>query len=716
MHPSATPGQRLLRFGRFEVDLATGHLRKDGGRIKLQEKPCQVLCVLLEKRGEIVSREELCQRLWPDGTLVDFEHSLNTAVKKVREALGDDADSARFVETVPKRGYRFIAPVNGGPISPAAGEPKGRIRRGTRVLFAGAAAVSLALAAAGTLRSLWPRTPTVSASRALTSSGRVMFPDRRLMHFPGLASDGTRIYFSQGATDPSWGENLAQVPLIGGTIAQVVTPLQRQLLHDISPDGSRLLVQQHTTTLGLETREGPLWALPLPGQGPLRLGDVLAHDAAWSSDGSQLAFGNGQDLYLAGWDGRNPRKMAAVGGRAYWIRWAPDDNSLRFTLVDRSFRTSLWEVSADGSGLRHLLHDWRRKAQPCCGEWSPDGRHFVFLAQEDGRSDIWIRREPKGFWRIGSDPVRLTSGPLNFASVIFGRDGQKLFAVSPQLQGTVLKLDPKSGRTEPYRVEGVGVRFSRDRKWMVYLVPSARTLWRSRVNGTDALQLTSPPLRAGLFSLSPDGKQVAFTARAADGLYKLYIVPSSGGAVRQSIPGDRQEVDPNWSPDGSSIMFGRPPDVLAEHGMAKAIYLLNLKSGQITTLPGSEGMFSPRWTPDGRYVIAMPHNNWDRLMRFDFATRKWSELVPYDAANPTLSPEGEWVYFDTEHDGRAVSRVRVRDGRIEHVFRIADVGRGTLMSCRLAAAIDLDGSPLLDCVVNNSELYVLNLGQGNRGE
>ncbi|MGB6385339.1 MAG: winged helix-turn-helix domain-containing protein [Terriglobales bacterium] len=104
---------RLLRFGVFEVDLAAGELRKNGARIRLQEQPFQVLTTLLQNAGQVVTRDELREKIWPADTFVDFDHSLNTAVNKIRESLGDSASSPRFVETLARRGYRFIAPVDG---------------------------------------------------------------------------------------------------------------------------------------------------------------------------------------------------------------------------------------------------------------------------------------------------------------------------------------------------------------------------------------------------------------------------------------------------------------------------------------------------------------------------------------------------------------------------------------------------------------------------
>src|SRR6185503_13000419 len=103
------PFRGVSRFGLFEVDLRTGELRKRGIRIALQEQPLRILAALLEARGDIVSRDELCRRVWPEGTFVDFEHSLNAAVRRLRTALGDTADVPRFIETVHRRGYRFVA-------------------------------------------------------------------------------------------------------------------------------------------------------------------------------------------------------------------------------------------------------------------------------------------------------------------------------------------------------------------------------------------------------------------------------------------------------------------------------------------------------------------------------------------------------------------------------------------------------------------------------
>src|SRR5258708_8262014 len=117
---SANPSSSIVRFGTFEVNVQTGELRHAGLKVKLQEQPFQVLVALLERPGEIVTRDELRSRLWPEDTFVDFDHSLNAAIKRLRDALAESADAPVFIETLARRGYRFIAPVNGSS-APEAG-------------------------------------------------------------------------------------------------------------------------------------------------------------------------------------------------------------------------------------------------------------------------------------------------------------------------------------------------------------------------------------------------------------------------------------------------------------------------------------------------------------------------------------------------------------------------------------------------------------------
>src|SRR6266481_8284857 len=150
---SANSASSIVRFGRFEVNFQSGELRHAGQKVKLQEQPFQVLATLLERPGEVVTRDELRSRLWPEDTFVDFDHGLNAAIKRLRDALGESADAPVFIETMARRGYRFIAPVDGcsGSVQMSAATPLARPRRwqwlftARNVVLGGLTACALAL-------------------------------------------------------------------------------------------------------------------------------------------------------------------------------------------------------------------------------------------------------------------------------------------------------------------------------------------------------------------------------------------------------------------------------------------------------------------------------------------------------------------------------------------------------------------------------------------
>src|SRR5439155_22585432 len=168
----AAQSRQTYRFGDFEFDPTSGELRRDGLKVRLQEQPFQILTLLLKRPGEVVTREEVRQALWPGDTFVDFDVGLNSAVKRLRDALGDSADSPRFVETLPRRGYRFIAALEAPPgLPPATLEaplrtvppPRSRLRSW------GAAAVAVALVAGLIVTGTWPRLRGQLASAPIRS-------------------------------------------------------------------------------------------------------------------------------------------------------------------------------------------------------------------------------------------------------------------------------------------------------------------------------------------------------------------------------------------------------------------------------------------------------------------------------------------------------------------------------------------------------------------
>jgi DNA-binding winged helix-turn-helix (wHTH) protein len=231
--PSRDNESRFLRFGVFEVDLAAGELRKSGRRIRLQEQPFQVLVALLENAGKVVTREDLRQKIWPADTFVDFDHSLNTAVNKIRESLGDSASSPRFVETLARRGYRFIAPVDGArassPVATSGPPPALAAAPAERTAMAGAVPDGIALHPE--LHVPAPHRGLVRALFALIQVMFLCFYLSALAHLPGV--DRVASSFLSG-----W-----NAPLLVGAVlvtAAVGIPLRFYLLSTVAFDFRKL--------------------------------------------------------------------------------------------------------------------------------------------------------------------------------------------------------------------------------------------------------------------------------------------------------------------------------------------------------------------------------------------------------------------------------------------------------------------------------------------
>ena len=338
---------RLLRFGNFEVDLRSGELRKAGAKLKLSGQPFQVLSILLERPGEVVTREELQSQLWPD-TFVDVDHNLNTAINKIREVLGDSAENPRFVETLPRRGYRFIAPVEGnGVVTPLAPPPTGHesgfrywasrsaILVGgsngsasrvpvSRPLWLAAAALIVVIAALLVWRSL-PGQPTIEGALQLTDDGNPKLLTSALL------SDGYRIYFNElRAGSPV----IAQVAVSGGETGQIVSRIPSPTLAALAMDSSSLLA------LGVSNFFGSLWLLPLPAGEPRQLRNVVAQNASFTPDG-HLIFSKDTSLYIAEKDGSNPRKLRDLPSHVNSPVVSPDGKRIRLTVEGDVYEVSL---------------------------------------------------------------------------------------------------------------------------------------------------------------------------------------------------------------------------------------------------------------------------------------------------------------------------------------------------------------------------------------
>ena len=238
--------------------------------------------------------------------------------------------------------------------------------------------------------------------------------------------------------------------------------------------------------------EAEFWILPLAGGTPRPLSEIVGHSGVWSRDGHQLAFAKGSDIYLANADGTNSRKLITVSGTAYWIRFSPDGTRLRFTVALQGDSPSIWEVRVDGTDFHAVLKDFNSNSSECCGVWNADGRYYLFVRNVSGRrDDIWALREAGGFFhRAPSAPFQLTTGPMSLGPPLPSPDGRKLFAEGLLSRGQLVRYESRSRHFAPF-LSGISageLDFSRDGKWVAYVSYPERTLWRSRIDGSESQQ------------------------------------------------------------------------------------------------------------------------------------------------------------------------------------------------------------------------------------
>ncbi len=507
--------------------------------------------------------------------------------------------------------------------------------------------------------------PRVTGTTQITHDG--------LPKWVPLLTDGSRLIYSSGLD----GLEADQVSAHGGET--VAIPLQMKAkLTDLSPDGSELLLGRIANN-GSQTPPVELWIKPLlGGEAPRRLGTLLANPTAtaWSPDGKQLIYAINKELHIARSDGTELRKLATAVEPPSFLRWSPDGSKVRFSLRDKqdSFKLSLWEVSVESGAIHQLLPDWKPSLSVCCGNWSPDGKYFAFRASGGGTSNIWVIREDPGFHRGGRDPVQVTTGPMAAYIPVFSPDGKRLFIDGFVDRREFLSYDPQSDKVTPVLsgISGTELEYSRDGKWVTYVSIPDRSLWRAAADGSQRLQLTTPPLNVQVPHWSPDGKQISFFGGPPDSLPRIYTVPFESGAVRQVTHGEAGTYGDayfSWSPDGASLVFGGYGPAPSGHSF---LHRLDLKTGAVSTLMGSEDLFSPHFSPDGRYIAGLAGMKMS-LRLYDIAARKQTEINADHSGWPDWSRDGESLFFVADNRETAWWRFRLSERKLERIVSLKNI-------------------------------------------
>ncbi len=620
------PRSDVFSLGVVLYEMVTGHVPFRG------DSTAQIFAALLHQEPEPIARFNPAA---PPG----LEAIIKKALEKDRDLRAQSAAELRGDLKRLKRDLeseRLVA--NTAP------HPSATVSRSPRLRWLiPAACALLVLAVLGFFLRPVPPAPRVVSSLQVTSDGQEK---------TGMATDGARLYFSEGG-------QIYQVSTAGGELAPVRDTVQDVFPVDISHDRSRLLV----LSTAFVPEGNAAWTIPVLGGAARRLGNVVATDASWSSDGAKLAYTSGKDIYVADADGAAPRRLATVDGSTSWPRWSPDGKQLRFTVNG----DTLWEVAADGSSLHALLSG-------CCGSWTPGGRYFIFQSSRGGVANIWAMREATSlFQRVNHAPVQLTSGPTSTFAPVPSTDGSQIFVRTIQPRGQLVRYDGKSGGFDPLfpgpppGIQGSGVDFSKDGKWIAYMSYPDGTLWRSRPDGNERSQLTYAPLLAYQPRWSPDGSELAFMGQMPGKPWQLYTVSAQGGTPQQLMPEPRDQGDPTWSPDGKTLAFGGQAVAQKDARSVNAIRLFDMRTRTVTIVPGSQGLWSPRWSPKGDRIAAMS-NNGDQIFVYNVNSKQWTELAQASIGYPTWSHNGDYIYFLNHIPaGDQVFRVSLADKKLESV-------------------------------------------------
>lgn len=572
--------------------------------------------------------------------------------------------------------------------------PHGRRQFFTYLLTAGCVAVAAVMVFSLTR----PRAlPKILAHRRITNDGR-------LKETP-IVTDGARIYFPE-LTPSGW--VIAEVPAGGGEVESISTFFNHPSIQDISRNRSEILILDPVGVVPTPR----LWAMPLSGGSPRRIGNVFADAAAWSPDGNSIAYAAGHEIILCGLDGGEPRKLASLPGSIMNIHWSPDGSVLRFALVHPEKDTDeMWEVRADGSAAHPLLPGWRATHIQADGRWTQDGKYFLFSSSGTSGSNLWALSGKGGILgRAFSPPTKLTSGPLSVISWVPSPSGNRSFSLEQGYRARLLRFARGQNQLVPY-LPGISANyldFNWNGEWVVYVDPPDLTLWKSRPDGTQAARLTPPLMKVELPRWSPDGKWIAFMGiKRGDENWKVYLIPAEGGECRIVMASNSPQGAPTWSPDSKQVAFGDLRDASGEFPSSAAIHVVDLTSHVTTTLPGSNGLWTARWAPDGRYMAALTTDA-KTLKVFDFHTVHWQEVASAGSISDlNWSHKGDAVYFMDvlTPSSPTVYRVRLQSGKMEKVTTLT--GSDPIRSTWLG--LTPDDSILVSNSAGTTEIYALDL-------
>lgn len=616
------------RFGAFELDARSGDLRKLGIRLKLQDQPREILLLLLDNAGEVVTREQIQKHLWPDTTFVDFDNAINSAIRKLRDTLGDTAENPRFIETLARRGYRFIAPVStksestpepAPPPSVAAAPPtNGRNRRAIAAVV-----VAIAVIAA-------------AATRLIRTSNTKEIADVRVMPLtsnpglelqPSFSPDGSRIAYVWNGPDL---KNFAiYVKLIGaGSPMRVTTDVARDFSPAWSPDGRWIAALRD---LG---REAAVVLIPSSGGRPRELTRVTK-----ASPGFDVCVS-------VSWP--------HICGLVYWgslLAWSPDGKYLFTSGYPKpDSPLALIRISVE-TGEQHAI------TSPPVGipgdvgaAVSPDGRTLAFVRSTTAKAGDLYVASLSGTANANAEAKRLTFDGEDIEDAAWTRNGRELIFSSSRGGRRELWRIEVSGSGKPVRVPAMGenasdLAISPSGGHLVYSRGSYHSsLWKIPLEGGKggvSVRVTESTARDKFSHFSPDGSRIAFQS-GRSGVEEIWVCDADGSnAVQLTSFGRGMSGSPRWSPDGKTIAF--------DSNVAGTIdiYVIRAEGGQpIRVTTRSVHGFIPSWSRDGRWIyFASKRSGRIEIWKIRPDGTSETQVTTVGALTAVESTDGKYLYY-----------------------------------------------------------------------
>jgi Tol biopolymer transport system component/DNA-binding winged helix-turn-helix (wHTH) protein len=628
---------RQVRFEGFRLDLRAGELRTNAGKtLRLPEQPFRILTMLLEHPGEVVTREDIRKELWPDNTIVEFEHSISAAMNRLRQALGDSADHPHYIETLARRGYRWMVSVDRMEVGTA---PDVTPRRWWRWATALVAALGLG---GGILWFVYPAPKTPEPQLAITPL--TASPD--LESDPSFSPDGNQVAFVR--QEKNKGESHIYVKLIGtgGPPLRLTTGPVSDRGPAWSPDGRYIAFLRE-----LSPEKIAVLLIPALGGPERKIAEVFPStafpctDLTWSPNGNSLVTSDRDSpkepagLFQLAIDTGEKRRLTSPPSPAIW--WSgdscpsvsPDGRTLAFSrTVDISAGLYLLGISSDlkvfGEAKRVELGNLTANAPV----WTEDGREIVF----------WDGLHQSGVWRIdvsgsegrSAEPQRLVALGDNAIDAAISRRGHRLACTSDFTHSSIWRI-AASDRPKANDVKSPG----------------------SVINGDTPFIYSTRDDSAPEFS--PDGKRIAFMSNRS-GNWEIWVCDSDGSNPVQLTSFRGPNVtNPRWSPDGGRIAFDS--DAEGEFD----IWVIRASGGKpkrMTTDPANDG--NPSWSRDGRWIyFDSIRTGQQQVWKIPEAGGDAIQVTRDGGFAPLESPDGKFIYYTKALGETSVWRLPVEGGQ-----------------------------------------------------